>query len=172
MDPAKRHAILEALHKNNPTPTIELEYTTLFESLIATLFSAQATDVGVNKTTHKLFLVVNIPAKLLVLDEEGIIEYIKIIGLYRTKCKHILQMCHILLGQYGGEVSRGRVALEELPGMGHRTVNVVMNTVFGGLTAAVDTYIFRVANRTGLAPGRDVLEVELRLFKVTPEALR
>ncbi|MCT7316902.1 endonuclease III [Ralstonia sp. CHL-2022] len=172
MNLAKRHAIFETLRENNPTPTTELEYTTPFELLIAVLLSAQATDVGVNKATRKLFPVANTPAKLLVLGEEGITEYIKTIGLYRTKCKHILQTCRILLDQYGGEVPRDRAALEELPGVGRKTANVVMNTAFGEPTIAVDTHIFRVANRTGLAPGKNVLEVELKLLKVVPEEFR
>ena len=172
MNPAKRRAIFETLRENNPTPTTELEYTTPFELLIAVLLSAQATDVGVNKATRKLFPVANTPAKMLALGEEGITEYIKTIGLYRTKCKHILQTCRILLDQYGGEVPRDRAALEELPGVGRKTANVVMNTAFGEPTIAVDTHIFLVANRTGLAPGKNVLEVELKLLKVVPEEFR
>ena len=172
MNSAKRHAIFETLRENNPTPTTELEYTTPFELLIAVLLSAQATDVGVNKATRKLFPVADTPAKMLALGEAGLTEYIKTIGLYRTKGKHILQTCRILLDQYGGQVPRDRAALEALPGVGRKTANVVMNTAFGEPTIAVDTHIFRVANRTGLAPGKNVLEVELKLLKVVPEEFR
>lgn len=172
MNPAKRRALFETLREHNPTPTTELEYTTPFELLIAVLLSAQATDVGVNKATRKLFPVADTPAKMLALGEEGLTAYIKTIGLYRTKCKHILQTCRILLDQYGGQVPRDRAALEALPGVGRKTANVVLNTAFGEPTIAVDTHIFRVANRTGLAPGKNVLEVELKLLKVVPEEFR
>lgn len=143
-----------------------------FGLLTAALLSVQAIDVGVNKATRKLFPVTDTPAKLLALGEKGITEYIKIIGLYRTKCKHILQVCRILFDQYGGKVPCDRVVSEELSGVGRKTANVVMNMVFGEPTIAVDTRIFRVVNRTGLVPGKNVLEVELKLLKVVLEAFR
>ncbi|WP_428851292.1 endonuclease III [Imbroritus primus] len=168
MNQAKRQAIFETLKEVNPTPTTELEYTSPFELLIAVLLSAQATDVSVNKATRKLFPVANTPAAMLALGEEGLADYIRTIGLYRSKAKHVIQTCRILLEQHGGEVPRDRAALEALPGVGRKTANVVMNTAFGEPTIAVDTHIFRVANRTRLAPGKNVLEVELGLLKFVP----
>ncbi|TMS59583.1 endonuclease III [Imbroritus primus] len=168
MNQAKRQAIFETLKEVNPTPTTELEYTSPFELLIAVLLSAQATDVSVNKATRKLFPVANTPAAMLALGEEGLADYIRTIGLYRSKARHVIQTCRILLEQHGGEVPRDRAALEALPGVGRKTANVVMNTAFGEPTIAVDTHIFRVANRTRLAPGKNVLEVELGLLKFVP----
>lgn len=172
MNQAKRQAIFETLKEVNPTPTTELEYTSPFELLIAVLLSAQATDVSVNKATRKLFPVANTPATMLALGEDGLAEYIRTIGLYRSKAKHVMQTCRILLEQHGGEVPRDRAALEALPGVGRKTANVVLNTAFGEPTIAVDTHIFRVANRTRLAPGKNVLEVELGLLKFVPEEFR
>jgi endonuclease-3 len=156
----------------NPQPASELEYTSVFELLAAVLLSAQATDAGVNKATRRLFPVANTPASILALGEEGLAEYIKSIGLYRTKAKNLIATCRILLEQHGGEVPRSREALEALPGVGRKTVNVVLNVAFGAPTMAVDTHIFRVSNRTGLAPGANVLEVEMKLLERVPEAYR
>ncbi len=156
----------------NPQPASELEYTSVFELLAAVLLSAQATDAGVNKATRRLFPVANTPAKILALGEEGLAEYIKSIGLYRTKAKNLIATCRILLEQHGGEVPRSREALQALPGVGRKTANVVLNVAFGEPTMAVDTHIFRVSNRTGLAPGRNVDEVEMRLLERVPEAYR
>lgn len=172
MNQAKRQAIFETLQELNPTPTTELEYTSPFELLVAVLLSAQATDVSVNKATRKLFPVANTPATMLALGEEGLADYIRTIGLYRTKAKHTIQTCRILLEQHGGEVPRDRAALEALPGVGRKTANVVLNTAFGEPTIAVDTHIFRVANRTRIAPGKDVLQVEAGLMKYVPEAFQ
>lgn len=168
MNPAKRQAIFETLKEVNPNPTTELEYTSPFELLIAVLLSAQATDVSVNKATRKLFPVANTPAAMLALGEDGLAQYIRTIGLYRSKARHAIQTCRILLEQHGGEVPRERAALEALPGVGRKTANVVLNTAFGEPTIAVDTHIFRVSNRTGLAPGKNVLDVELNLLKTVP----
>jgi len=156
----------------NPQPASELEYTSVFELLAAVLLSAQATDAGVNKATRRLFPVANTPARILALGEEGLAEYIKSIGLYRTKAKNLIATCRILLEQHGGEVPRSREALQALPGVGRKTANVVLNVAFGEPTMAVDTHIFRVSNRTGLAPGRNVEEVEMRLLERVPEAYR
>jgi endonuclease III len=156
----------------NPQPNTELEYTSVFELLAAVLLSAQATDVGVNKATRRLFLVANTPAKILALGLEGLESYIKTIGLYRSKAKHLLQTCRILVDQHGGVVPRTRAALEALPGVGRKTANVVLNVAFGEPTMAVDTHIFRVGNRTGLAPGKTPYEVEMGLMKrIPPEYL-
>jgi endonuclease-3 len=152
----------------NPNPVTELEYTNVFELLAAVLLSAQATDVGVNKATRKLFPVANTPQKVLALGVEGLSGYIKTIGLYRTKAKNLIETCRILVEQHGGEVPRTREALEALPGVGRKTANVVLNVAFGEPTMAVDTHIFRVSNRTGLAPGKNPLEVELGLLKRVP----
>jgi endonuclease-3 len=154
----------------NPQPNTELEYTSVFELLAAVLLSAQATDVGVNKATRRLFPVANTPAKILALGEEGLSEAIKTIGLYRTKAKNLLATCRILIEQHGGEVPRTREALEALPGVGRKTANVVLNVAFGEPTMAVDTHIFRVSNRTGLGPGKDVLAVEMQLLQRVPPA--
>ncbi len=152
----------------NPQPVTELEYTSVFELLTAVLLSAQATDVGVNKATRRLFPVANTPQAMLDLGLEGLESYIKTIGLYRTKAKNLLATCQILVGQHGGQVPRTRAALEALPGVGRKTANVVLNSAFGEATMAVDTHIFRVSNRTGLAPGKTPLEVERGLLKRVP----
>jgi endonuclease-3 len=157
------------LRAANPLPTTELEFTTPFELLTAVLLSAQATDVGVNKATRKLFPVANTPQALLDLGLDKLEEYIKTIGLYRTKARNLLKTCEILVREYGGTVPRTREALESLPGVGRKTANVVLNVAFGEETLAVDTHIFRVANRTGLAPGKNPLEVEAALMKRVPK---
>jgi endonuclease III len=156
----------------NPMPVTELEYTSVFELLTAVLLSAQATDVGVNKATRKLFPMANTPAKILALGLEGLEGYIKTIGLFRSKAKHLLQTCQMLVEQHNSVVPRDREALEALPGVGRKTANVVLNSAFGEATMAVDTHIFRLGNRTGLAPGKTPLEVELKLLKrIPPEYL-
>ena len=156
----------------NPMPVTELEYTSVFELLTAVLLSAQATDVGVNKATRRLFPVANTPAKILALGLDGLESYIKTIGLYHSKAKHLLQTCQMLVDKHGGIVPRNRTALEALPGVGRKTANVVLNSAFGEATMAVDTHIFRMGNRTGLAPGKTPLEVELKLLKrIPPEYL-
>ena len=156
----------------NPMPVTELEYTSVFELLTAVLLSAQSTDVGVNKATRKLFPVANTPAKILALGLDGLEGYIKTIGLYHSKAKHLLQTCQMLVDKHGGIVPRNRPALEALPGVGRKTANVVLNSAFGEATMAVDTHIFRMGNRTGLAPGKTPLEVELKLLKrIPPEYL-
>jgi endonuclease-3 len=172
MNPAKRHEIFSRLRAANPAPTTELNYSNPFELLVAVVLSAQATDVGVNKATAKLFPVANTPEAILALGEEGLKQHIKTIGLYQTKAKNVIGLCRQLLEQHGGEVPRDREALEALPGVGRKTANVVMNTAFGEATIAVDTHIFRVSNRTGLAPGKNVRQVEDRLLKFTPEEFR
>jgi len=153
----------------DPSPTTELEYTTPFELLVAVVLSAQATDVGVNKATRRLYPVANTPQAILALGEDGLKRYISTIGLFNAKARNVIALCRILVDDYGGEVPRSREALEALPGVGRKTANVVLNTVFGEATIAVDTHIFRVANRTGLAPGRDVRAVEDGLMRVVPE---
>ena len=160
-------AILKAA---NPQPNTELEYTNVFELLAAVLLSAQATDVGVNKATRRLFAVANTPERMLALGVEGITEYIKTIGLYRNKARNLHETCRILIEQHGGQVPRTREALVALPGVGRKTANVVLNVAFGEATMAVDTHIFRVGNRTGLAPGKTPLEVEEQLMRRVPEA--
>jgi endonuclease-3 len=152
----------------NPQPNTELEYTSVFELLAAVLLSAQATDVGVNKATRQLFAVANTPQKIWDLGLEGLERYIKTIGLYHSKAKHLLETCRILLDQHKGQVPRTREALEALPGVGRKTANVVLNVAFGEPTMAVDTHIFRVGNRTGLAPGKTPLAVEMKLMKRIP----
>ena len=169
MNPAKRQEMFERFRAANPSPKTELEYTTPFELLIAVLLSAQATDVGVNKATRKLYPVANTPAKTLELGEEELKSYIQTIGLYKTKAKNVIATCKILLEQHGGEVPNDRESLEALPGVGRKTANVVMNTAFGELTMAVDTHIFRVSNRTGLAPGKNVDIVEQKLLRFVPK---
>ncbi len=154
----------------NPQPNTELEYTSVFELLTAVLLSAQATDVGVNKATRRLFPVANTPHKILALGLEGLESHIKTIGLYRSKAKHLMETCRILVEQHGGQVPRTREALEALPGVGRKTANVVLNVAFGEPTMAVDTHIFRVGNRTGLAPGKTPYEVEMQLLKRVPPA--
>lgn len=156
----------------NPQPQTELKFSSVFELLTAVLLSAQATDVSVNKATQSLFLVANTPQKMLSLGLEGLESYIKTIGLYHSKAKHLLQTCQMLVEQHHGEVPRTREALEALPGVGRKTANVVLNVAFGEPTMAVDTHIFRVSNRTGLAPGMTPLAVELKLLKRIPEPYR
>ena len=168
MNKDKRRAILERLRANNPQPTTELNYRTPFELLIAVILSAQATGVSVNKATAQLYPVANTPAAILALGLEGLKSYIKTIGLYNAKAENILKTCQMLLTLHGGEVPEDRAALEALPGVGRKTANVVLNTAFGWPTIAVDTHIFRVANRTGFAPGKDVNEVEQKLLKHVP----
>jgi endonuclease III len=160
------------LRELNPHPTTELVYTTPFELLIAVVLSAQATDVGVNKATRKLYPVANTPRAILELGEDGRKRYISTIGLFNAKAKNVIALCRLLLDQHQGEVPRSREALEALPGVGRKTANVVLNTAFGEPTIAVDTHIFRVANRTGLAPGKDVRAVEEKLQKVVPAEFR
>ena len=162
------HELFSRLRELNPHPTTELEYRTPFELLVAVTLSAQATDVGVNKATRKLFPVANTPQAILALGEAGLKRYIATIGLFNAKAKNVIAACRILVDQYDGEVPRDRAALESLPGVGRKTANVVLNTAFGEPTIAVDTHIFRVANRTGLAPGKDVRTVEDKLLKVVP----
>ena len=169
MNPAKRQEIFERLRAANPNPKTELEYSTPFELLIAVLLSAQATDVGVNKATRKLYPVANTPAAILALGIEELKSYIQTIGLYPTKAKNVMATCQILVDQHGGEVPQTREELEALPGVGRKTANVVLNTAFGQLAMAVDTHIFRVSNRTKLAPGKDVVEVEHKLMKFVPK---
>ncbi|MBT2321214.1 endonuclease III [Variovorax paradoxus] len=160
------------LQAANPEPETELEYSTPFELLAAVLLSAQATDVGVNKATRKLYPVANTPQAILDLGLEGLEGYIKTIGLYRSKARHLMEACRMLVEQHGGEVPRTRAELEALPGVGRKTANVVLNVAFGEPTMAVDTHIFRVSNRTGLAPGKTPLEVELKLVKHVPPEYR
>lgn len=168
MNQAKRRDIFERLRAANPAPTTELVYHSDFELLIAVILSAQATDVGVNKATARLFLLANTPQAMLELGEAGLKEQIKTIGLFNTKARNIILCCQLLLEHHQGQVPRDRASLEALPGVGRKTANVVLNTAFGEPTLAVDTHIFRVAHRTGLAKGRTPLEVELGLLKVIP----
>lgn len=168
MNAAKRREIFARLHAANPSPTTELEYATPFQLLIAVLLSAQATDKSVNIATRKFFPQYGTPEALLALGEEGLANYIKTIGLFRTKAKNAIATCRILIEQHGGQVPQTREALEALPGVGRKTANVVLNTAFGEPAMAVDTHIFRVSNRTGIAPGINVLEVELKLMKFVP----
>ncbi|MDO4227184.1 endonuclease III [Neisseria sp.] len=164
-----RQEIFERFRAANPHPTTELNFDSPFELLIAVLLSAQATDVGVNKATAKLFPVAATPQAMLDLGLEGVMEYTKTIGLYKTKSKHIIETCRILLDKYNGEVPQTREELEALPGVGRKTANVVLNTAFGQMAMAVDTHIFRVANRTKIAPGKNVREVEDKLMKFVPK---
>jgi endonuclease-3 len=157
------------LRAANPAPTTELNYTTPFQLLIAVILSAQATDVGVNKATDRLFPVAPTPDKMYALGVEGLSEYIKTIGLYRTKAKNVIATCRMLLDLHDGQVPDERSALEALPGVGRKTANVVLNTAFGQPTIAVDTHIFRLGNRTGIAPGKTVVEVEQKLLRATPD---
>jgi endonuclease-3 len=168
MNPEKRRQIFERLKAANPHPTTELEYTTPFELLIAVILSAQATDVSVNKATRKLYPVANTPAKIFALGVDGLIPYVQTIGLYRNKAKNVIETCRILLEQHDGEVPRDRESLQALPGVGRKTANVVLNTAFGEPAMAVDTHIFRVSNRTGIAPGKNVEIVEQKLMKFVP----
>ena len=169
MNREKRSEIFARLKAERPNPTTELNYSTPFELLIAVILSAQATDVGVNKATDKLFPVANTAAGILALGVSGLKQYIKTIGLFNSKAENVIKTCRILVEQYDGEVPRERAALEALPGVGRKTANVVLNTAFGEPTIAVDTHIFRVSNRTRIAPGKNVLEVEKRLERVVPE---
>jgi len=170
MHPSKIEPFFAALKAANPQPQTELEYTSVFELLAAVLLSAQATDVGVNKATRKLFPVANTPQAILALGLEGLEGYIKTIGLYKSKARHLMETCRILVEQHGSVVPRTREALEALPGVGRKTANVVLNVAFGQPTMAVDTHIFRVSNRTGLAPGKNPLAVEQQLLKRVPAA--
>ncbi len=169
MNAQKRRQIFERLREANPNPTTELKYDSPFELLIAVILSAQATDVSVNKATERLFAVANTPEAILELGEEGLKKYIRTIGLFNNKAKNIIATCRILLEKFGGKVPDNRRDLESLPGVGRKTANVVLNTAFGKPTMAVDTHIFRVANRTGLAPGKTPLAVEKKLLKVIPK---
>ena len=168
MNPRKRREIFRRLHAANPDPTTELRYTTPYELLVAVVLSAQATDKSVNLATAELFRKANTPEKMVKLGVAGLEEYIKRIGLYRMKAKNVIALSQILLERHCGAVPQNREALEALPGVGRKTANVVLNTAFGQPTVAVDTHIFRVSNRTGIAPGKDPLEVELKLLKFTP----
>jgi endonuclease-3 len=168
MNADKRRAIFERLRQANPHPTTELEYTTPFELLIAVILSAQATDVSVNKATRKLYPVANTPAEIYALGVDGLVPYIQTIGLYKTKAKNVIETCRRLLEQHGGQVPRDRESLQALPGVGRKTANVVLNTAFGEVAMAVDTHIFRVSNRTGIAPGKNVDVVERKLIKLVP----
>lgn len=169
MNAQKRFEIFSRLQKNNPNPTTELNYSTTFELLVAVILSAQATDVGVNKATDKLFAVANTPKAIYKLGEKGLKKYIKTIGLFNGKAKNILKTCKLLIDNHGSEVPDDQQQLEALPGVGRKTANVVRNTAFGHPTIAVDTHIFRVSNRTKIAPGKNVLEVEKKLMKFVPD---
>lgn len=169
MNPAKRREIFARLQAENPHPTTELNYRSPFELLIAVILSAQATDVGVNKATAKLYPVANTPEAIFALGLDGLKHYIKTIGLFNSKAENIIKTCRMLIDQHNSQVPESREALEALPGVGRKTANVVLNTAFGHPTIAVDTHIFRVSNRTRLAPGKDVVEVEKKLEKFTPD---
>jgi endonuclease-3 len=168
MNPQKRREIFRRLQAANPNPTTELNYSTPYELLVAVVLSAQATDKSVNEATKRLFAQANTPDKMVKLGVAGVEPLIKTIGLYRMKAKNVVALSRILLEEHGGKVPAEREALERLPGVGRKTANVVLNTAFGQPVIAVDTHLFRVANRTGLAPGKDPLEVELKLMKFTP----
>jgi len=169
MNATKRREIFLRLQAANPNPTTELEYSSVFQLLIAVILSAQATDKSVNIATRKLFAKHGTPAKILKLGETELANHIKTIGLYKTKAKNVMQTCALLVERHGGEVPQTREELEALPGVGRKTANVVLNTAFGQPTMAVDTHIFRVSNRTGIAPGKDVLAVERKLIKFVPD---
>lgn len=169
MNAEKRRQIFARLKAGNPHPSTELHFSSPFELLVAVVLSAQSTDVGVNKATAKLFPVANTPAAILALGVDGLSEYIKTIGLYNSKARHIIATCQLLIEHHQGQVPHNRAALEALPGVGRKTANVILNTAFGEPTIAVDTHIFRVGNRTGLAPGKTPLEVEKKLLKTVPE---
>jgi len=169
MNKEKRQEIFERLRADNPHPTTELNYSNAFELLIAVILSAQATDVGVNKATDKLFPVANTPETIHALGVAGLSKYIRTIGLYNSKAKNVIATCKILIDQHNAEIPESREALEALPGVGRKTANVVLNTAFGHPTMAVDTHIFRVSNRTKIAPGKNVLEVEKRLVRLIPK---
>ena len=168
MNRAKRQRIFERLRAADPHPTTELNYTSPFELLVAVILSAQATDKGVNRATARLFPVANTPQAIYALGVDGLKPYIKTIGLFNTKAENIIQTCQILIQRHAGQVPTDRASLEALPGVGRKTANVVLNTAFGQPTMAVDTHIFRVANRTGIAPGKTVLAVEQRLLRLVP----
>jgi len=168
----KRTEIYQRLREQNPQPTTELNYHTPFELLIAVILSAQATDVGVNKATDKLYPVANTPSAIIELGLDELKNYIKTIGLFNTKASNVMKTCRLLIEEHGGEVPRTRAELEALPGVGRKTANVILNTAFGEPTIAVDTHIFRVSNRTGLAKGKTPLEVETRLTRLTPDEFR
>jgi endonuclease-3 len=172
MNKQKRTAIYSRLRDLDPHPDTELNYRNPFELLVAVILSAQATDVGVNKVTEKLYPIANTPETIYALGVAGLTRYIRTIGLFNSKAKNIIATCRILIDAHGGEVPDERAALEALPGVGRKTANVVLNTAFGEPTIAVDTHIFRVANRTGIAPGKTPLEVEKRLNRVTPDEFR
>lgn len=169
MNAEKRRKIFARLAKQNPDPQTELRYSSPFELLISVILSAQATDVGVNKATRGLYKVANTPQAIYDLGVDGLKEYIKTIGLFNTKAENVIKTCKILVDKHGGEVPDDRAALEALPGVGRKTANVILNTAFGHPTIAVDTHIFRVSNRTGIAKGKDVVEVEKRLLRLTPK---
>ena len=169
MNKAKRTEIFTRLRDNNPNPETELEYSSPFELVVAVALSAQATDVSVNKATRKLFPVANTPEAIYTLGEEGLKEYIKTIGLFNSKAKNVIKMCKILIDKHNSVVPQTREELEELPGVGRKTANVVLNTAFGQIAMAVDTHIFRFGNRTKVAPGKNVLEVEDRLMRLVPK---
>ena len=168
MKPDQIHTFFSRLRDANPHPQTELQYASVFELLAAVLLSAQATDVGVNKATARLFVVANTPQKIIDLGLTALERHIQTIGLFRSKARHLMQTCEILVAQHGGQVPRSREALEALPGVGRKTANVVLNVAFGEPTMAVDTHIFRLGNRTGLAPGKTPLEVERKLLKRIP----
>jgi endonuclease-3 len=168
MNLAAIEAFFATLKAANPQPQTELEYTSVFELLVAVLLSAQATDVSVNKATRQLFPLANTPRKILALGQEGLQSYIKTIGLFRSKASHLLQTCELLIERHQGQVPRNREALQALPGVGRKTANVILNVAFGEATMAVDTHLFRLGNRTGLAPGKTPLEVEMKLLKRIP----
>ena len=172
MNPQKRHEIFSRLRAQNPSPKTELAYSSPYELLVAVVLSAQATDRSVNLATAKLFPVANTPASIVKLGETRLTDYIRTIGLYRTKTKNVVALSRLLLDEHGGKVPASREALEALPGVGRKTANVVLNVAFGEPTIAVDTHIFRVSNRTGIAPGKDPLEVEEKLLKFTPEEFK
>ncbi|WP_336368516.1 endonuclease III [Marinobacter sp. C2H3] len=169
MNKQKRTEIFSRLRAANPTPTTELNYSNAFELLIAVILSAQATDVSVNKVTDKLYPVANTPEAILALGVDGLKTYVRTIGLFNSKAENIIKTCRILIEQHGSEVPQSRAELEALPGVGRKTANVVLNTAFGQPAMAVDTHIFRVSNRTGIAPGKTVLEVEKRLMRLVPK---
>ena len=172
MNREKRTEIFRRLRDQRPEPTTELNYDSAFELLVAVVLSAQATDVGVNKATARLFPVANTPAAIRALGVDGLKQYIKTIGLFNSKAENIIKLCDQLLDKHDGQVPRSRAALEALPGVGRKTANVVLNTAFGEPTIAVDTHIFRVSNRTRIAPGKNVQEVEQRLLRVVPEEFK
>lgn len=169
MNKEKRNEIFKRLKKTNPAPKTELVHKSNFELLISVILSAQATDVSVNKATKELYKVANTPQKMLDLGETGLKKYIKSIGLYNSKAKNIIKTCKVLIDEYSSRIPRDRETLQKLPGVGRKTANVVLNNAFGQPTIAVDTHIFRVSNRTGIAPGKDVLQVELKLEKFVPD---